>query len=349
MTSQITNPGAVTGNAAAETITYAAAINQALALALETDPDVFLLGEDIGSGGGVYKVTKGLYEQFGADRVVDTPISEAEFVGLAAGAAIAGMRPVAELMFVDFALVAGDQLFNQVAKLGYLSGGKLRVPLTVRTQQGISGGGGSQHSQSLETLFAHMPGFAVAMPATPADAKGLLTAAIRMDEPTVFIEHKGLYFTKGQVPTGEHVVPFGVASVRRDGGDITLVSYSRGVHWCLEAAEELSARHGVEATVIDVRTIVPLDIETVAESVARTHAVVVVHESARTAGMGAEIASQLTERCWSDLRAAPRRVAGLDIPVPYSRPLEQRWLPQVQSVVSCVLETVGAGAGALSQ
>jgi len=326
------------------TITYAAAINEALAQEMEKDPEVLLLGEDIGAGGGIFTVTKGLYDRFGPHRVVDTPISEATFVGIGAGAALAGLRPVVELMFSDFALVAADQLFNQVAKLQYLSGGELTVPFTLRTQQGIRNGGGSQHSQSLEALFVHLPGFAVAMPFTAADAKGHTAAAIRMNSPAVVIEHKALYFTRGEVPAGEHVVPFGHAAVRRHGTDVTLVSYSRAVQWCLDAAEVLAASRGIEADVIDLRTLAPLDFNTIERSIAKTHSVVVVHEASRTLGMGAELVARISEDCWDMLYSAPRRVAGLDIPIPYARSLEERWLPQVDSVVESATAVVAASA-----
>jgi pyruvate dehydrogenase E1 component beta subunit len=315
------------------TMTYAKAINDALAIELERDPNVVLLGEDIGPGGGVFTVTAGLHDRFGEHRVVDTPIAEAGFVGLATGAAIAGLRPVVELMFVEFALVAADQLFNQAGKIRFMSGGQFDVPLTIRTQQGISGGGGPQHSQSIDAIFAHIPGFAVAVPATPADAKGLMAAAIRMDEPTIVIEHKGLYFTKGEVPDGEHVVPFGQAVVRRRGTDVTLIAYSRAVHWCLEAAERLAGL-GLEAEVIDLRTIVPMDIDTVEASIARTARAVVVTEAPGHAGMASEIVAQIIERCWGHLDTPVSRVTGLDMPVPYARTLEQQWLPSIDDIIA---------------
>jgi pyruvate dehydrogenase E1 component beta subunit len=325
------------------TITYAKAINEALAIELERDPNVVVLGEDIGPGGGVFTITAGLHERFGGKRIIDTPIAEAGFVGLATGAAIAGLRPVVELMFVEFALVAADQLFNQAGKLRFMSGGQFDVPITIRTQQGIAGGGGPQHSQSLDTLFAHIPGFAVAVPATAADAKGLTATAIRMDDPTVVIEHKGLYFTKGEVPDGEHVVPFGQAAVRRQGTDVTLIGYSRAVQWCLEAAEQLAA-DGISTEVIDLRTLVPLDMDTVAESVSRTSTAVVVTEAPGFASMASEIAAQVTERCWGDLDAPVLRVTGLDMAVPYARTLEQYWLPSVADIVLAARRATGREA-----
>jgi len=324
------------------TLTYAAAVNEALAIELARDPSVILLGEDIGVQGGMFTVTTGLYEEFGPDRVMDTPIAEAGFVGLATGAAIAGMRPVVEVMFIDFLLVAADQVINQAAKLRFMSGGQLTVPLTIRTQQGIAAGGsGPQHSQSLESIFAHVPGIAVATPYTPADAKGLLATAIRTDEPTLIIEHKGLYFTKGEVPEGEHLVPFGQASVRRKGADLTLIGFSRSVEWCLAAAARLADQHGIDAEVIDLRTLVPLDVDTLARSVATTGRAVVVQESPRAASVGTDIATTLTERCWDDLLAPVRLVTGLGMPVPYARTLEEQWRPSADDVVAGALATVG--------
>jgi pyruvate/2-oxoglutarate/acetoin dehydrogenase E1 component len=319
-------------------MTYAKAITDGLRLELRRDPRVLLFGEDIGPAGGVYGITKGLVDEFGHERIVDTPISEAGFVGLATGAAIAGLRPVVELMFSDFALVAGDQLLNQAAKMRMLSGNKLDVPLTIRTQQGISGGGGAHHSQSLEALFAHIPGFAVAMPSSAADAKGLLATAIRSDQPTIFIEHKGLYFTeKGEVPDGEYTVPFGQARVARAGTDLTIVSYSRGVQYAVAAAEQL-LEHGIDAEVIDLRTIVPVDWPTVLASVEKTGRALVVYEAHRNTGFGAELAATISERAWGSLRAPVGRVAGLDIPVPYAKPLEDAWIPNPGRIVDAVLK-----------
>lgn len=314
--------------------TYAKALNDALRLEMRSDPNVIVLGEDIGVHGGIFTVTSGLSAEFG-DRVIDTPIAEEGFVGMATGAAIAGLRPVVELMFMDFALVAADQLLNQAGKLRFMSGGNITVPLTIRTRQGASGGGGPQHSQSLEALFAHLPGFAVALPSTAADAKGLLTAAIRMDEPTIVIEHQSMYFTRGEVPEGEHVVEFGRAAVRRRGSDVTLISYSRSVDLALTAAESLAER-GIDAEVIDLRTVVPLDIETLMESVNRTGAAVVVHEASRNAGVGAEIAARIQEDCWDSLRGPVKRVTGLDMPVPFAQTLEEAWLPSVSDIERAV-------------
>lgn len=327
--------------AATRVLSYREALREALALEMERDANVILLGEDIGDYGGVYKVTDGLIERFGSNRVLDTPISEAGFIGAATGAAIAGKRPVVELMFIDFAMVAADQLLNQAAKLRFMSGDQFRVPLTVRTQQGVGTGTAAQHSQCFEAIFMHIPGFAVALPSTPADAKGLLATAIRTDDPTLVIEHKALYGIKGDVPEGEHLVPFGVAAIRRVGSDVTIVSYSRSVHTALAAAGRLADR-GIDAEVIDLRTVVPLDWDTVLSSVGKTGRLVIVHEGHRQAGVGAEIAARVSEFMWGALKGPIRRVCGLDVPVPYARPLEAAWLPQVEDIMQAVAEAMRA-------
>lgn len=320
-------------------MTYRDAVKEALAQAMRDNPDVVLLGEDIGDYGGVFKVTEGLISEFGPDRVVDTPIAEAGFVGAAIGAAMCGKHPVVELMFMDFALVAADQLLNQAAKMRYLSGDDWQVPLTIRTQQGVGSGTAAQHSQSFEALFAHIPGFAVALPSTPADAKGLLTTAIRSSDPCMVIEHKALYGMKGEVPEGEFAIPFGQAAVRRSGDDLTIVSYSRSVRTALESAD-LLASEGIEADVIDLRTVAPIDWETVASSVERTGRLVIVHEGHRRVGVGAEVAAEIANRCWDSLEAPIARVCGLDAPVAYAETLEQAWLPQAADVVRIAKEVV---------
>jgi pyruvate/2-oxoglutarate/acetoin dehydrogenase E1 component len=330
-------------DAAGRILTYREAVREALLLELEDDPDVVVMGEDIGEYGGVFKVTDGLLARFGPERILDTPISEAAFVGAAVGAAMVGKRPVVELMFMDFALVAADQLLNQAAKMQFLSGDQFRVPITIRTQQGVGSGTAAQHSQSLEVLFMHIPGFAVAVPSTPGDAKGLLASAIRSNGPAIVIEHKALYGIKGEVPEGLYRTPFGEAAIRRSGSDVTLVSYSRTVHVALEAADML-ASEGIEVEVIDLRTLVPLDYDTLLDSVTRTGRLVVAHEGHRNAGAGAEIAARVGELAWSQLRAPIRRVCGLDIPVPYAAPLEAAWLPSAEAIASAVRETVGSVA-----
>lgn len=319
----------------APTQTYAKALNDALWSEMERDSSVHVLGEDVAIG-GVYTVTQGLKDHFGRERVLDTPIAEAGFTGVAIGASALGLRPVVEIMFVEFTLVAADQLLNQATKLQFMSGNEMQLPVTIRTQQGIAGGGGPQHSQSMESVFLQVPGLAVALPSTPADAKGLLTAAIRADHPTLVIEHKALYFTKGEVPVGEHLVPFGQAAVRREGRDVTLVAWSRAVFWALEAAERL-AEHGVQAEVIDLRTLAPLDEEALRSSITKTGAAVIVQEAPGTASIASDIASKLTQQTWRSLRAPILQVCGLDMPVPYSRYLETEWLPSVDEIVAAAL------------
>ena len=321
-------------------ITYAQALNEAMAGEMARDPGVFIMGEDIAEPGGMFTVTRGLLQMFGADRVIDAPIAENGFLGLGVGAAIAGMRPIIELMFIDFALLAADQILNQATKMSFLSGGQARVPLTIRTQQGIVGGGGAQHSQSLEALFASVPGLAIAMPAIPADAKGLLTAAIRSNDPVMVIEHKGLYFSKGEVPEGDHVVPLGSAVVRYSGTDVTVVAYSGAVRVALEAAEQLKTE-GISVEVVDLRTIVPLDLATIVSSVEKTGRLVVAHESSVFGGMGGEIVACITEKAWSSLKSAPLRVGGLDMPIPYARSLEQLWLINSADISRAVKKALG--------
>lgn len=315
--------------------TYAQALNEALREEMARDRSVLLLGEDIGEFGGVYTVTKGLIEKFGPDRVIDTPISEGGFVGAALGLALTGYRPVVELMFVDFLFVAGDQLFNHVGKFRYISGGRRKVPLVLRTQQGAAGGKAAQHSQSLEAFFCHMPGWIVVAPSNAADAKGLLKTAIRDDNPVAFLEHKALYFQKTAVPEEDYTVPVGKARIVREGRDVTLISYSKALQLALGAADEL-AKDGVEAEVIDLRTLKPFDLETILASVARTNRAVVVHEAQRLGGFGAELASTIQEKGFYDLEAPVARVAALDTPIPYNRRLEAKVLPQVEDVIAVV-------------
>ncbi|MGH7490393.1 MAG: alpha-ketoacid dehydrogenase subunit beta, partial [bacterium] len=275
--------------------TYLEAIREGIGEEMERDPNVFLMGEDIGHHGGVFRVTKDLIDEFGAERVRDTPISESSFVGLGIGAAMAGLRPVVELLFMDFALVAADQIINQAAKLRYMSGGTVSIPMVVRAQQGGGRGNGAQHSQSFESWLAQVPGLIIVAPSTPADAKGLLKSSIRAGNPVIFIEHKLLYNTKGDVPESDYSIPIGKAEVKRDGRDITIVSYSRMLLFALEAAETLSQK-GIEAEVIDLRTIEPLDMDTILESVKGTGRLLVVHESHSNCGLGAEIVARAYEQ-----------------------------------------------------
>lgn len=320
-------------------ITFRAALNEALREEMSADGDVLIMGEDIGRFGGVYAVTKGLYDEFGEWRVIDTPISEAAMVGMATGAAMVGKRPIVEIMYMDFLLVCADQLGNQAAKMRYMSGGQVAVPMTIRTQTGGWRGGGAQHTQCLESMFAQMPGLKIAMPATPADAKGMLKSAIRDDNPVVFVEHRLLYAAEGEVPDGEHVVPLGQAEVKREGSDLTLITSSMMVHHCLAAADELASA-GVDVEVVDVRSIVPLDMETIAGSVAKTSRAVVAHQSHRSFGWGAEVAARIGEECFDDLDGPVRRIGAADVPYPSSKKLEEAVLPSAAKIVAACRDVV---------
>ncbi len=316
-------------------ITYSQALREALSEEMERDSNIILLGEDIGVYGGVFKVTEGLLARFGPERVIETPISEAGFVGAAVGLAMTGKHPMAELMFMDFAYVAADSIFNQAAKMRYMSGGRTQVPLVIRTQQGGGRGNAAQHSQSLETFFTHIPGLKVVLPATPYDAKGLLKSAFREPNPVVFIEHKLLYNTKGPVPDEEYTIPLGKADVKRAGDDVTLVSLSRTVLLALEAAE-LAAKDGISVEVIDLRCTSPLDIDAVIASVKKTNRLVVAHESHRRLGIGAEIAALVQEQAFDYLDAPIERVGAMDIPIPYSKPLEDAALPGTERILRTI-------------
>ena len=319
---------------------YAEALGDALRQELRRDERVVIFGEDIAAHGGAFQVTAGLLKEFGKDRVKNTPISENGIVGMAVGAALTGLRPVVELMYVDFMGLAMDQIVNQAAQNRFMFGGQARVPMVLRTQGGSGRGNAAQHSKSLEAWVAHVAGLKVVMPSTPADAKGLLAAAIRDDNPVIFIEHKLLYRTKGEVPTGEHVVPLGVADVKREGSDLTIVTWSREVLFSLDATAKL-ADEGIAAEVIDVRTLVPLDRETILRSVRKTHRLLVVHEAVKRAGYGAEIASLVAEEAFDDLDAPPKRLAGLETPIPYAQHLEKSVVPQVDDIVHAAKGLVG--------
>ena len=323
-------------------ITYVQALNQALQEEMRADPRVFLMGEDIGPHGGIFRVSKDLIDEFGAERIRDTPISESGFVGLGIGAAMMGMRPVVELLFMDFALVAADQIVNQAAKLRYMSGGQLAVPIVIRAQQGGGRGNGAQHSQSFESWMAQVPGLIVVAPATPADAKGLLKSSIRAGNPVMFIEHKMLYNTKGEVPDGDYATPIGKAEVKRWGRDITIVSYSRTLLFALEAAETL-AQNGIEAEVVDLRTISPLDMDTVLKSVKDTGRLLVVHESHSNCGLGAEIVARVYEQAPQTLIAPARRLGARHVPIPVAEPLENAVLPQPADIVRLAQAIVQEG------
>ncbi len=315
--------------------TYLQALNEALRQEMERDENVFIIGEDVGQFGGCFGVTQGLFEQFGEERVMDTPITESAIVGAAAGAAACGLRPVAELMFVDFIGVSMDQLFNQAAKMRFMFGGKTTVPMTLRMPQGAGIGAAAQHSQSLESWFMNIPGLKVVIPATPHDAKGLLISAIRDDNPVVFLEHKLLYGVDGEVPDESYAIEFGKADIKREGGDVTIVATSKMVYSALEAAEKLQA-DGIEAEVVDLRCLLPLDKETILESVRKTHSLVVAHEAVQFAGPGAEIAALAAEEAIEHLDAPVKRIGAPFCPVPFSPPLEQAYIPGADSIVEAV-------------
>ena len=318
----------------------AQALNHALRLEMERDPDIYVAGEDVGVYGGIFGVTKGLYDQFGPRRVRDTPITESAIVGSAVGAAAAGLRPVVELMFVDFIGVAMDQLYNQAAKMKYMFGGKATIPLVLRASCGGGRGSAAQHSQSLEAWFMHVPGLKVIMPSTPYDAKGLLISAIRDDNPIVFLEHKMNYALEGEVPEEAYTVPIGKADIKREGEDVTVVATAKMVQLAVEAAEILAA-DGISVEVVDPRTLSPLDEETILESVKKTHRLVIVHEAVKFAGSGAEIAAMVAEHAFDYLDAPILRVAGAFHPIPFSRPLEMDYLPDENNIIEAVRKVVG--------
>lgn len=318
-------------------ITMREAINQALHEEMERDDRVILLGEDVGLYEGSFKVSKGLYAKFGEERVIDTPIAEAGIIGMACGAAMGGLRPIAEMMTVNFAIVAMDQIVNHVAKIRYMFGGQLKVPLVIRAPGGGGNQLGAQHSHSLEGLFMHFPGIRVVVPSLPADAKGLLKTAIRSEDPVLVLEHEELYGVKGEVPEGELLIPLGKADIKRPGKDVTLVGLSKMVYVCLEAAD-LLAKEGIDAEVLDLRSLNPLDREAVIASVSRTRRAVTVEESWLTGGWGGEICALIMEHAFDELDAPVLRVAGADVPAPYNKQLEQMAIPHAEDVVTRVKE-----------
>lgn len=320
-------------------LTYGQAINEALDHEMARDQSVFVMGEDVAIYGGAYSVTKGLWEKYGDERVRDTGISEAAIVGAGIGAAVTGMRPVVEIMYVDFMSLVMDQLCNQAAKLRYMFGGKTRVPLTIRTEGGAGRALGAHHSQSLEAWFMHIPGIKVVMPATPYDAKGLLLSSIRDDNTVVYIEHKMLYNVKGPVPEDDYTIPIGKAEVKRQGKDVSVFTYSRQLLFCQEAAEELAAE-GIEVEIVDLRSLLPLDIETIVESVRKTNRAVIVEEDTITAGAGAEIGMRIVEEAFDYLDAPIKRVAGADVPMPKSSVLEALAIPSKESIVRGIREVL---------
>ena len=303
-------------------ISFSEGTLEAMTEEMQRDSKVFIMGEDIAAQGGIFGQFKGLPQKFGKERVLDTPISETAIVGAGVGAAMAGMRPVVDMHFADFIGVCMDEILNQMAKARYMFGGQCSMPLVLRAPDGIIRSAAAQHSQSLEAFFLHIPGIKVVIPSNPADAKGLLKAAIRSEDPVLYFEHKGLFPLKGPVPEGDHIVPIGKAAISREGSDVTLVSYSMMMHRVLEAAEALE-KEGISAEVIDLRTISPLDMETIYKSVAKTHRLVIVHEAVRTGGVGAEIAARVAEEMMDDLDAPIRRLGAPFVPVPFSPSLER--------------------------
>jgi acetoin:2,6-dichlorophenolindophenol oxidoreductase subunit beta len=324
--------------AGARAVTYAEAIREAMSEEMRRDETVFILGEDIGVYGGAFGVTRGMVEEFGEERVRDTPISEAAIAGCAVGAAMTGMRPIVEIQFSDFSTLAMDQLVNQAAKARYQFGGQVSVPMVVRMPGGSGTGAAEQHSQSLEAWFCHVPGLKVVVPSTPHDAKGLLKAAIRDDNPVVFIEQKLLYRIRGPVPDGDYTVPLGRAEVKRAGRDATVLTYGRMVPRCLDAASRIAAE-GADVEVLDLRTLRPLDTEAVVRSAAKTGRVLIVHEACQTGGFGGEMAAVIAgSEAFHYLDAPIRRVCGMDVPIPYNRHLEAHVVPTEDRIVKALRE-----------
>jgi pyruvate dehydrogenase E1 component beta subunit len=320
-------------------ITMREAISQALWEEMERDPNVFILGEEVGVWGGTYAVTKGFYDHFGPDRVRDTPISEAAIVGAAIGSALTGLRPVAELMTINFAFVAMDHIVNEAAKLHYMFGGQFKLPLVIRT---VGGGGrqlGATHSQVPDVIFAHFPGLKVVAPGTPADAKGLLKESIRSNDPILFIEEATLYQVRGEVPEGDYTTPIGKSSIARPGKDVTIVTYSKELDNSMKAAEKLMAE-GIDVEIIDLRSLRPLDMDPVIESFKKTNRAVIVEEGWLSYGVGAEVATRIYETAFDFVDAPIKRVAQKEVPLPYNRTLEAMALPQVEDIVKAVREVL---------
>jgi acetoin:2,6-dichlorophenolindophenol oxidoreductase subunit beta len=318
-------------------IRYISAINEAIREEMERDENIFLMGEDVGVPGGSFGVSRGLYDLFGPDRVVDTPISEAAITGLAAGAAACGLRPILEIMFMDFMTVCMDGIVNQIAKMRYMFGSQYAMPIVIRTPSGAGLNAGPQHSQSLEAWFAHVPGLKVVMPGTPFDVKGILKSAIRDDNPVIVVEHKALYALKGEIPEEECLVPIGKAYVKNEGTDVTVVAVSKMVHEALNAAEVLS-KEGISVEVIDLLTVSPWDRETVFSSVGKTHRLVIAHEAVKNFGMGAEISAAVSEEIMDELDAPIMRVGAPFVPIPFS--LEKAYLPNADHIIAAVKKTM---------
>ena len=320
-------------------ITVRQAISDALREEMERDENVFILGEEVGVWGGTYAVTRGFYDQFGEKRVRDTPIAEAAIIGAAIGAAMTGLRPIAELLTINFAFSAMDHIVNEAPKLRYMFGGQFKVPMVIRA---VGGGGrqlGATHSQTPDAIFAHFPGLKVVAPGTPEDAKGLLKAAIRSDDPVMFIEHATLYQWRGEIPEGDYTIPIGKSKVQRPGDAVTVVSYSKGLQMTMEAADRL-AKEGINIEVVDLRTLRPLDMEPVIDSFKKTNRAVIVEEGWRSYGVGAEVAARLYEEAFDYIDAPIKRVAQKEVPLPYNRTLEQMALPQVEDIIKAVKEVL---------
>jgi pyruvate/2-oxoglutarate/acetoin dehydrogenase E1 component len=321
-------------------ISYAEALNEALWEEMERDDRIIVFGEDVGVFGGVYKVTRGLLEKFGPERVRDTPISEAAIVGAAIGAALAGLRPVAEIMYMDFITIAMDQLVTHAAKIRFMSGGQVSLPMVVRTQYSLGRVHGCQHSQFLASWFLNVPGLKVVLPGTPKDAKGLLKSAIRSDDPVLFVESGVLYGWKGPVPEGEYLIPIGKADVKRKGSDLTIVAFSRTVREALAAADTLAAE-GVDAEVVDLMTLNPMDVKTLVNSVKKTNRLLVADDSTKTGGISAEIISRIVEEAFDYLDAPPVRVNSPDLPVPFAQPLESQYLVNADKLCEAARRLMG--------
>ncbi len=315
------------------------ALNQAMSEEMERDPNVFLMGEEVAQYQGAYKVSQGMLQRFGEKRVIDTPITEAGFAGLGIGAAMVGLRPIVEMMTWNFAILAFDQLFNNAAKIGYMSAGQFKVPIVVRGPSGAAHALASQHSQSLESMLAHVPGLIVIMPSTPADGKGLLKSAVRDDNPVMFLESEMMYGQKGEVPEGEYTIPIGVGDVKRSGKDVTIVAWSKMIHVVLSAAEELQ-KEGIEVEVVDPRTIRPLDEELIITSVKKTNRCVIVEEAWPFASVGKEIAHRIYSKAFDYLDAPIEHINGEDVPMPYAHNLEKLMLPSVAKTVAAVKKTL---------
>jgi pyruvate dehydrogenase E1 component beta subunit len=324
-------------------LTFREALREAMVEEMERDESIFLMGEEVGHYNGAYKVSEGMLERFGERRVIDTPIAETGFAGVGIGAAMIGLRPIIEFMTWNFSLTAYDQLVNNAAKLRYMSNGQFTLPIVFRGPGGAAHALSAQHSQALESVYAHVPGLRVVMPATPADGKGLLKAAIRDDNPVVFIESEVMYALKGAVPSGEHVVPLGVAEVKRPGGDLTIVTWSKMVHTAFRAAETL-AGEGIEAEILDLRTIRPLDREAILASVRRTSRCLVVQEGWPFAGIAAEVITMVVQEAFDSLDAPPERVTNVDVPMPYARNLEDLVLPNLERVTAAARRLLGRQA-----